>query len=142
MLAPGYASMGLLKTSDFPYVPAEALCTVKKFTINESSSNSPPSSPHSVHGLKKCFTPPTDLVFGLPNSSSSSSSSRLTPGSPNIRSSRRILDTGYASPGLQGQRRGSIEDTTTDCSTPVRKVVMKASKAMMQSPEANVYAFG
>ena len=126
--------MGLLKTTDLSYLPPEALSTVKKFTINENSSNSPPSSPHSIHGLKKCFTPPTELVFGLPNSSGYS---RLAPGSPNIRSSRRIMEAGYAS-----HRRGSTEDHTTDISTPVRKVVLKGSKTMMQSAEANVYAFG
>ena len=45
------------------------------------------------------------------------------------------MEAGYAS-----HRRGSIEDHTTDISTPVCKVVLKGSKTMKQNAEANVYA--
>lgn len=143
MLTPGSASMGLINSSDLPYLPPEAIRTVKRYSNPSQASLTCPSSPHSVHGLRTRCTSGNLLSYRFP-----SMSPRSTPTSPSMKSSRWQFEyAGYLSPGgllsnaLLSTRRGSCDDTQSEDSADDR-VQLKGHRLIMQTPQANVFSFG
>lgn len=138
MLTPGSASMGVLNSTDLPYLAPEVMRTVAQHSGSDQTGLTCPSSPHSVRGLQT-RSPSTSSrpSYRLPSSTTGWS----TPTSPNLL--RRQGDSrGYLTPDVSVYSyRGSCDDLRGG-SQYRQRTLLKGKTSTMQTYQANIFSFG
>ena len=141
MLSPGSASMGVVNSTDLPYLPPEVMRTVVQHSNSKQTGLSCPPSPHSVRGLQsRCLSTSSRLSCRIPSTTTSWS----TPTSPNLQNVRRQFGSSRGYLGFDASAcstRGSCDDLRGDSQYRLRAQV-KGDVAIMQTFEANVFSFG
>ena len=145
MLTPGSASMGVVNTTDLPYLPPEVMRTVMEHSgsAGRQAGLSCPPSPHSTRGLHSRCSSTTSCrqaSYRLPSVSAGWS----TPTSPNLRNCRKQAESGsFSSPdGPAYSSRGSCDDLRSADGQCRRAVQLKGDVSVMQTFEANAFSFG
>lgn len=140
MLSPGSASMGIVNSTDLPYLPPEVMRTLAQHSGSDQTGLTCPSSPHSVRGLQsRCSSTSSRPSYRLPSNTTGWS----TPTSPNLQHIRRQVDSrGYLGPDVPVySHRGSCDDLRGD-SQCRQRTQLKGDVSTMQTYQANVFSFG
>lgn len=141
MLSPGSASMGVVKSTDLPYLSPEVMRTVtQQHSGSGQTGLSCPSSPHSVRGLQsRCSSTRGRPSYRLQLPGRTGWSA---PTSPSLR--RQVDSRGVLSPdgGALWAHRGSCDDLRGDAQCRRERAQLKGDVSVMQTFQANVFSFG